>query len=58
VIDILDSGIVVLIDIETSPLTLSEVMDRVQGYRANPEYAGYDIFLDGDLHAIVARPKQ
>ena len=48
---------IVVVDIETSNLTLAEVMGRISELRQNPAYAGYEIFLDGDRKAIVARLK-
>ena len=47
----------ILIDIRSSTLTLGEVLGRIEQYKADPVYAGYEIFLDGDRYAIVARPK-
>ena len=51
-------GDVVLYDIETTPLTLGEIMARIAEMKNDPAYAGYEIFLDGDRKAIVARPRQ
>lgn len=51
------AGDFVLVDIESSPLTLSDVMTMIENCRKNPAYSGYDIFIDGDRRAIVARPK-
>lgn len=45
----------VLIDIKTTDMTLGEVMRMIEEYRRNSRYQGYEIFLDGDRHAIVAR---
>jgi hypothetical protein len=45
----------VFIDIKTCKMTLSEVLIEIKRLQAeNPEY---DIFLDGDAHAIVGRRK-
>lgn len=48
---------VVLIDIKSTTLTLGEVLAKVEEYKAIPEYRDYEIFLDGDRYAIVARPR-
>lgn len=46
----------VLIDIRTCELTLSQVMRQIGAWRKvlGPRY---EIFMDGDLYAIVARKK-
>lgn len=43
----------VFIDIRTCDLTLSQVMAEVS--RLQKENPGYEIFMDGDLYAIVGR---
>lgn len=44
-----------LIDIRTTGMTLGEVMDFVEWYAGrNPDY---EIFMDGDAYAIVARKR-
>ncbi|MFT0899526.1 hypothetical protein [Candidatus Methanoprimaticola sp. MG2] len=43
----------ILIDIRTCDLTLSEVMRRMVRYQE--EMPGHEVFMDGDLYAIVAR---
>ena len=43
----------ILIDIRTCDLTLSEVMRRMARYQS--EMPGHEVFMDGDLYAIVAR---
>jgi hypothetical protein len=43
----------IFIDIRTSELTLSQVLLEIQKIQA--EYPDYEIFLDGDSHAIVGR---
>ena len=43
----------IFIDIRTSELTLAQVLDEVQ--RIQDENPEYEIFLDGDSHAIVGR---
>jgi hypothetical protein len=48
----------ILIDIATSEMTLGQVMAVIEEYRRNSAYSGYEIFLDGDRHAIVARRKE
>lgn len=48
----------VLIDIKTSQLTLGEVMDRVNEFRADPRYSDCDVFMDGDKQAIIARTRE
>ena len=47
---------IVLIDIRTCDLTLSEVMAEIARYRS--EMPGHEIFMDGDAYAIVARPRR
>ena len=48
---------IVLYDIETTELTLGEIMRRIAELKDDPSYSAYEIFLDGDRKAIVARPK-
>ena len=50
-------GDIVVVDIDSSPLTLSDVMIMFEECKNSSTYAGYDIFVDGDRRAIVARPK-
>ena len=45
----------ILIDIRTCELTLKEVMDQIRVWQA--EMPDYEIFMDGDAYAIVARKK-
>ena len=47
----------ILIDIKSTALTLMEVLSRIDQYKQDPRYQNYEIFLDGDRYAIVARPK-
>ncbi len=47
----------ILIDIKSTELTLFEVLARIDQYKQDPRYSKYEIFLDGDRYAIVARPK-
>lgn len=47
----------ILIDIKGTELTLFEVLARIDQYKQDPRYQNYEIFLDGDRYAIVARPK-
>ena len=47
----------ILIDIKGTDLTLSEVLARIDQYKQDPHYQNFEIFLDGDRYAIVARPK-
>lgn len=47
----------ILIDIKSTELTLFEVLARIDQYKQDPRYSNYEIFLDGDRYAIVARPK-
>jgi hypothetical protein len=43
----------IFIDIRTSELTLAQVLQEIQRIQAeNPDY---EIFLDGDAHAIAGR---
>ncbi|MDY0293010.1 MAG: hypothetical protein RBQ77_00345 [Candidatus Methanomethylophilaceae archaeon] len=45
----------VFIDVRTSDLTLTEVLRMIEEIQAeNPDY---DIFLDGDTHTIMGRPR-
>ena len=44
---------VVLIDIRTCDLTLSQVMSEIA--KLQSEYPDYEIFMDGDAYAIVGR---
>lgn len=50
-------GSIILADYRTDRMTVAEVARMIGDYQANPAYRGYDIFLDGDRQAIVARPK-
>ena len=45
----------VLIDIRTCDLTLSQVMAEIARYQR--EMPGHEVFMDGDLYAIVARAR-
>ncbi|MDR0522830.1 MAG: hypothetical protein LBG62_00140 [Candidatus Methanoplasma sp.] len=45
----------IFIDIRTSGLTVAQVMREIEKIRA--ENPGYEIFLDGDAHAIAGRRK-
>lgn len=45
----------ILIDIKTCDMTLSQVMRAVARFQA--ERPEDEIFMDGDLYAIVARPR-
>lgn len=47
----------ILIDIKTTELSMFEVLARIDQYKQDPRYSNYEIFLDGDRYAIVARPK-
>ena len=47
----------ILIDIKSTELTLMEVLSRIDQYKQDPRYQNFEIFLDGDRYAIVARPK-
>jgi deoxyadenosine/deoxycytidine kinase len=45
----------IFIDIRTSELTLAQVIEEIERIQAeNPDY---EIFLDGDLHAIAGRKR-
>ena len=46
----------ILIDMRTCELTMSQVMAEIK--RLKEEYPGYEIFMDGDSYAIVARRMQ
>lgn len=47
----------VLIDIKSTELSFYEVLARIDQYKQDPHYQNYEIFLDGDRYAIVARPR-
>jgi hypothetical protein len=47
---------IVLIDIRTSEMTLPQIIDQMEIWRKEPRFRGYDIFMDGDIYAIVAAP--
>ena len=46
----------IFIDVRTCELTLSQVLTEVK--RLLAEYPDYEIFLDGDAHAIVGRRRR
>lgn len=50
-------GTIVLYDYGSDVISVSEVARLVGMYREDPRYGGYDILLDGDRQAIVARPR-
>ena len=51
-----ENGIEVVVDVMACDLGLSEVMRMVEEYRAaNPDR---DVWLDGDMRAIVSQPKE
>lgn len=52
------NGRIVLIDIATCCRPITEVMRTIEMMRADPEYGGYDIFIDGDTYSVVAEPKR
>lgn len=52
------NGRIVLIDIATCCRPITEVMRTIEMMRVDPEYEGYDIFIDGDMYAVVAEPKR
>lgn len=43
----------ILIDVRTSEKTLSEVLAFIRDYQAG--HPNEEVFLDGDVHAIVSR---
>jgi len=47
---------IVFIDIRTSELTMMQVIQEVQ--RLQKENPDYEIFMDGDLYAIVGRRRK
>ncbi len=47
----------VLIDIKNTDMSMFEVLARIDQYKQDPRYQNFEIFLDGDRYAIVARPK-
>lgn len=50
------NGDKVLIDVRTCDLTLSQVMAEIARYQS--EMPDYEVFMDGDLYAIVARQRR
>ena len=52
------NGRIVLIDIATCCRPMTEVIRTIEMMRADPKYEGYDIFIDGDMCAVVAEPKR
>lgn len=49
-------GIVLWIDIRTCNMTLSQVMREIG--RISAAHPDQEIFMDGDLYAIVGRPRR
>lgn len=49
-------GDIVLLDMRTCELTLRTVMSEIVPF-FKAQYPEYDIIMDGDQYAIVARPK-
>lgn len=47
------SGDEVLIDLQTTELTLGEVIERIESLRHSPRMAGHHITIDGDARAVV-----
>ena len=47
---------IILIDIRTCDLTLSQVMRRIVELQA--EHPELEIFMDGDAYAFVGRPRE
>ena len=45
----------VLIDLQTTALTLGEVIERIEHLRHSPRMAGHHIAIDGDARAVVLR---
>lgn len=50
------NGDKVLIDVRTCDLTLSQVMAEIARYQS--EMPDHEVFMDGDLYAIVARQRR
>lgn len=49
---------ITLIDIRSCPLTTKEVMEKIKNeFRPLYPSSEYEIFMDGDAYAIVARKK-
>lgn len=46
----------ILMDIRTSDLTLGEVMTSVEAW--SRQYPDHEIYMDGDIYAIVAVPRE
>ena len=46
---------IVLIDIRENDLTLGQILRKVSEYQADSKFKDFEIFLDGDAQAIVAR---
>ena len=45
----------VLIDLQTTALTLGEVIERIESLRHSPRITGHHITIDGDARAVVLR---
>lgn len=51
-----DEEIEVVVNVRACGLVLSEVMRMIEEYKeANP---GRDVWLDGDMYAIVSKPRE
>jgi ABC-type sugar transport system substrate-binding protein len=51
-----DRGIEIVVDVRTCDLRLSEVMKVIEEYKeANPDK---EVWLDGDMYAIVSMPRE
>lgn len=51
-----DIGIEIVVDVRTCDLRLSEVMKVIEEYKeANPDK---EVWLDGDMYAIVSMPRE
>lgn len=48
-------SIEILIDIKKTKMTLYEVLIRIDQIKSSPSYIDSEIYLDGDLCAIVAK---
>lgn len=51
-----DEGIEVIVDVRTCGLRLSEVMRVIEEYmNTNPDR---EVWLDGDMYAVVSKPRE
>ncbi len=51
-----ERNIEILVDIRTSELTLSDVMQLIEDYRIN--HPDKEVWMDGDMYAIVSMDRK